>query len=73
MINPNWPLNEESFLSAVAQLHEQGDDQALDDVLYMYLEHPKTKNPDRAKAFLEKYGIEVKDKWRGLSAASQIL
>ncbi|MBR6153381.1 MAG: leucine-rich repeat domain-containing protein [Treponema sp.] len=66
VINPNWPLNEESFLSAVAQLHEQGDDQALDDVLYMYLEHPKTKNPDRAKAFLEKYGIEVKDKWKGL-------
>jgi len=50
----------------VAKLHKIGDDQALDDVLYMYLEHPKTKNPDRAKAFLEKYGIEVKDKWKGL-------
>lgn len=55
IMNPNWPLNDEKFLTKVAQLYKNGDTSPYEDVLYMYREHPKTKNPEREQEFLKKY------------------
>ena len=53
--NPNWPLNDDKFLTKVAELYKKGDTGPYEDVLFMYREHPKTKNPDREQEFLSKY------------------